>query len=162
MLLSAAFAAVGACAACAAWAVASDALDGRLARALGVQSERGAQLDSAADCALYLSAPWVALGVSPWLRTNAIPLVIVVFAAYAVPVCYGILKFRRLTSYHTTAARVSAVLLVAASVVAFIAHIAWPLYVAALVLAASAIEEIAITYTLDAWRAEVSSLFTLS
>jgi CDP-diacylglycerol--glycerol-3-phosphate 3-phosphatidyltransferase len=162
MLLSAALGSVGVCAGFATWALVSDALDGPLARALGVATERGARFDSAADCALYLSAPWIALGLSPWLRANESALVLVVFVAYAVPVCYGMLKFRRLTSYHTTAARVSGVLLVAASVAALIARVAWPLYVAAALLIASAIEEVAITYTLDVWRAEVSSLWSLS
>jgi phosphatidylserine synthase len=162
MLVAAAFGAVRICAAFAAWALASDALDGPLARALGVASEAGAQFDSVADCALYLSAPWIALGVSPWLRANASALVLIVFAAYVVPVCYGILKFHRLTSYHTTAARVAGVLLVVAAFVALAQHVAWPLYIAAVVLAASATEEIVITFTLDQWRSEVSSLFTLS
>jgi CDP-diacylglycerol--glycerol-3-phosphate 3-phosphatidyltransferase len=87
--------------------------------------------------------------------------VLAVFAAYAIPVCYGMLKFRRLTSYHTTAARVSGVLVVAAAALVFIAHLTWPLYVAAAVLVVSALEEVAITYALDAWRAEVPSLFAL-
>ena len=161
MLVAAAFGAARTCAELAAWALVSDALDGPLARALGVASERGARFDSAADCALYLSAPWVALGLSPWLRANASALSVAIFAAYAIPICYGMIKFGRLTSYHTAAARVAGVLVVVAALVVFVAHVAWPLYVAAALLVASAIEEIAITYTLEEWRAEVLSLSTL-
>jgi CDP-diacylglycerol--glycerol-3-phosphate 3-phosphatidyltransferase len=162
MLVAATLGATGVCACLAAWALASDALDGPLARKLGVASESGARFDSAADCTLYLSAPWIGAGLSPWLRINELPLVVAIFAAYAVPIFYGMLKFRRLTSYHTTAARVSAILIVLAAFVALAFHVAWPLYLATLALVASAIEEIAITRALDDWRAEIPSLFSLS
>ena len=158
MLLAAWYSSTGLCVGLLVYALASDVLDGYLARALGTVSVRGAQLDSAADCALFLTLPAVALRLFPSLRASEGTTVALVFAGYALPVFYGLLKFRRLTSYHTTAARAAAVLLSAAFFLFLATDIGWPLRVATGVLVLSAIEEMAITRTLSEWHANVPSL----
>jgi phosphatidylglycerophosphate synthase len=142
-----------------AYALLSDVIDGPIARALGTASERGAMLDSIADCALYLTVPVAALLLFPWLRVAEGAVILTITVAYAAPVACGFCKFRRLTSYHTTAARIAGVLVCSAFLLLLAIRLAWPLHLAAVVLVVSALEEIAITVTLPAWRSGVPSLW---
>ncbi|MEO8945833.1 MAG: CDP-alcohol phosphatidyltransferase family protein [Gemmatimonadaceae bacterium] len=141
-----------------AYALLSDAIDGPIARALGTVSARGASIDSIADCALYLTMPVVALLLFPWLRAQETPVIVVITLGYSIPIACGWVKFRRLTSYHTIAARAAGVLLSSTFLVLLATRVAWPLHAAAIVLLLSAAEEIAITLALPAWRADIPSL----
>jgi len=147
-----------ACLALIAYALFTDAIDGPVARALGQATTRGAQLDSIADCALYLTAPVVALLLFPWLRASEMTTMLVVLAAYALPVVYGLAKFRRLTSYHSTAAKVAGVTISLTFFLLVATRVAWPFRIATGVLVLSAMEEICITFVLSGWRANVPSL----
>ncbi len=84
----------------------------------------------------------------------------VVVVAYLTPIIVGWLKFRRLTSYHTILARVSFVLLPIGCALWIVLHTAWPIRVAATVLALSAIEELIITLRLSAPRHDVPHLLS--
>jgi phosphatidylglycerophosphate synthase len=158
LLVAAWFHATTTCLVLFSYCLVSDVVDGRIARATGQVSVLGARLDSAADCALVLTFPLVALFLFPSLRASETVTILLVFAGYAVPMVYGLLKYRRLTSYHTTAARAAAVSLAAGFFLFLVAGIAWPLRVATGLLLLSAIEELAMTRVLPAWRADVPSL----
>lgn len=140
------------------YALLSDVVDGHLARALGTASPHGAQLDSIADAALYLTMPIVALLIFPRLRATETSTVLLVALGYAIPITYGFLKYRRLTSYHTTAARIAGVVLSLSFLLLLATNVAWPFRIAAGILLVSAFEEIAITHTLPVWRSDVPSL----
>lgn len=140
---------------------ATDIGDGKVARLLNNTTSRGAQLDSRADLMFY-SAGMVGLVL---LFPSAFALEwrsgVVVGLAYAVPICVGWLKFRRLTSYHTLLARI-------ALCTVAIAFFCWlwldrvaPLRVATVILVVSAIEELAITWKLVVPRDDVSHFFQL-
>jgi CDP-diacylglycerol--glycerol-3-phosphate 3-phosphatidyltransferase len=144
-----------------AYALLSDAIDGRVARASGTVSERGARLDSIADSVIYLTMPFVAFLLFPWLRTTETVWGVLVLLGYAVPITYGFAKFHRLTSYHTTLARVASVVLSISFFVLLATHIAWPFHGATVILLLSALEEISITWTLPAWRADVGSIWAV-
>lgn len=139
-------------------ALLSDVVDGPIARTRGQASVRGATLDSWADCVLYFTAPFGVVLLDPWVLEQEVPTVAAVIAGYAVPIAAGAFKFGRLTSYHTVAARVSGSGLALAGIVLMATEATWPLRVAALLLALSAAEEIAITRALPRWRANVPSL----
>lgn len=158
MLVAAELGSIRAWVALFAYALLSDAIDGPIARARGTVSERGARMDSIADCALYMTMPVVALLLFPWLRAQETPVIVVITLGYAVPIVCGLVKFRRLTSYHTMAARAAGVLISSTFLVLVGTRVAWPLQIAAIVLILSAIEEIAITLALPAWRADIPSL----
>ncbi len=145
-----------------AYALLSDAVDGRLARALGQATPLGARLDSSADCALYLTAPVAALHVFPDVRAHLTGAVVAVYLGYLVPIAYGAIKYRRLTSYHTIGARVAGVVLSVASFLVLLTGIRWPFYLATTILLASAIEEMAITRILPAWQSNVPSVWHAS
>ncbi len=140
------------------FALATDAVDGTIARRQGQASQVGARLDSIADAAVYLTAPVAALVLYPVLREREALTVIVVIVAYVMPIAIGFIKFRRLTAYHTVAARTSGVLLGVAFLTFVALGVTWPLRIAAVVLVLSAIEEIAMTALLADWRANVPSL----
>ena len=140
-----------------AYALLTDMIDGRLARARRQATVLGAQLDSVADCALYLTIPLIALGLFPVVRTRIRVPVLVVSAAYLIPIVFGALKYRRLTSYHTFAARLAAVLLSVTFFIVLATGTSWPFVVATCVLVLSAVEEMLITWMLPAWKANVAS-----
>ena len=139
-------------------ALLSDAIDGPIARARGQQSVRGAALDSLADAALYVAAPAGLLLLNPWLLADEQLLVVAVVMAYACPITFGAVRYRRLTSYHTIAARTSASCLAAAALAFLATGVLWPLRVAVALLVVSAAEEMAITMALSHWHANVPSL----
>jgi CDP-diacylglycerol--glycerol-3-phosphate 3-phosphatidyltransferase len=143
------------------YALLSDVVDGPISRALGRASAAGARLDSLADCAIYLSVPPAVLLLYSPIRDHETATVALIFAAYAAPISYGYGKYRRLTAYHTRAARMAAALLAVAFVVFLLTGVTWTLRVAGAALGLSALEEIAITRRLSEWRPDVPSLRSL-
>ena len=139
--------------------LASDVVDGWLARRLGCASPRGARLDSWADLATYASLPLFAGWLWPdVLRAQSVWLA-VALVAYATPMLVGWLRFRRLTSYHTWGAKLTAVLMGVAALLLFSGGPAWPFQVAVVALVLEGLEELAITALLPTWRADVPTLW---
>ena len=85
-----------------------DFVDGYLARRLKQQTLLGAQLDSWGDFLTVLVYPAAAVWLQPvLLRQNALWVTLAALA-YVGPITFGVIKFRRLTSYHTRLMTVSA------------------------------------------------------
>jgi phosphatidylglycerophosphate synthase len=140
------------------FALGTDAVDGYLARRLRVSSPLGARLDSYADLSLFLSTLLSLVWLFPEFMAKHAWLVAGVLSSYLLADLLGYLKFRRLTSYHTRGAKLSAVLLGATVLGLFwLPRIEWLLYPAAAISIAAYLEEMAITLTLPAWRADVPS-----
>jgi len=79
---------------------ATDVLDGRLARRMGQETQRGAELDAIADVLLLASAAgWLGLLHPEIIRDNPV-LVLVPFAVYIASLAVGLIKFRRLVNTH--------------------------------------------------------------
>ncbi|MCU0668899.1 MAG: CDP-alcohol phosphatidyltransferase family protein [Myxococcota bacterium] len=140
-------------------ALASDAFDGHLARRLGQASALGTRLDSWGDLAIYALLPICAGWLWPDLLRREAPFVAAVIVAYALPIAIGFVRYRRLTSYHTWGAKLSAVLVGTSALVLFAGGPALPFRIATCVLVLAELEEIAITATLPAWRANVATLW---
>jgi CDP-diacylglycerol--glycerol-3-phosphate 3-phosphatidyltransferase len=139
-------------------ALVSDILDGQIARRLGLATPLGARLDSWADFLTMGVVPLAAWWLRPELFVAERAAVFTTLACYLLPIAVGFLKFRRLTSYHTTLARVSAYLIGASLVVVFARGPTLPFRIAVAVLVIAELEEIAITLALTAPRANVPSL----
>jgi CDP-diacylglycerol--glycerol-3-phosphate 3-phosphatidyltransferase len=139
-------------------ALLSDAVDGFLARRLGQTSELGARLDSWGDFAIYMTVPLGAWWLWPEVILREAPFAAAVVASYALPVAFGFLKYRRLTSYHTWGAKLSGVLLSVGAFLLFAGGPAWTFRLAVAVLVLAELEEIAITAVLPEWRANVPTL----
>jgi len=136
----------------------SDALDGFLARALNQVTDWGARLDSWGDLATYLVASVGVWLLWPELIRREQPFILLGLAAFLVPILLGFLKFRRLTSYHTRAAKAAAILLGLATPLLLFGGPAWPFRLAILAFLLAELEETAITLRLEKWRANIPSL----
>lgn len=139
----------------------SDWIDGRLARWLKQRSDFGAQIDSTADATLYTALllgclwlswgqlqaemGWIALGLASYILTSG----------------YGLVKFGRIPSYHTQAAKKTQVLVLAAGIALVLEWSVWPLRLAAVAVALTNLEAIALTRVLPKWRADVTSLWSV-
>jgi CDP-diacylglycerol--glycerol-3-phosphate 3-phosphatidyltransferase len=139
-------------------ALATDAVDGRIARRTGQKSVLGARLDSVADFTLYSCLAFSVWLLWPRVVLAEFPVVVAAVLGYVTPVVVGLLRYGRLTSYHTRAARLSAVLMAVSVVLLLAGGSPWPFRVATPVMVLAGIEEIGITLTLRRWRADVPSL----
>jgi len=136
----------------------TDAVDGLLARRFNATSQLGAKLDSWADLTTYLALPLCGWWLRPDVLQEEAPYLITPLAFYLAAVIFGFLKYRRLTSYHTWASKVLAVVAAIVVLVFFFGGPGWPFRVLAPVAVFSLLEEIAITALLPEWRANVPSL----
>jgi CDP-diacylglycerol--glycerol-3-phosphate 3-phosphatidyltransferase len=138
-------------------ALMSDAVDGFVARRRHETSELGTRLDSWGDLVTFVVVPVCAWWLWPEIMRREAPFVGLAMAAYLLPPAIGLVKFGRLTSYHTWAAKLVAVLMAFAVFALLIADLAWPFRAAVLLLCLSAIEEITITMHLGEARSNVRS-----
>jgi len=86
----------------------SDILDGLIARTFHFQSELGARLDSIGDMSTFIAA---SIGVIFFQKTFIIEHglgISLVLGFYLLQIIVAFLKFRRIMSYHTTLARITA------------------------------------------------------
>jgi len=137
----------------------SDALDGFLARRLNQVSEWGAQLDSWGDLATYLVAPLGVWLLWPMLVRQELIFILLGLAGFLLPVLLGFCKFRRLTSYHTHAAKIAAILLGITTPLMLIGGPVYPFRIAIIVFLIAELEEVAITLRLKRWQANIPSIF---
>lgn len=137
----------------------SDVVDGQVARRAGVATETGARLDSWGDLATYATLPLFAWWLWPELLLAEVRYLACALLAYAAPLAVGLLRFGRLTSYHTWLAKGTAVLMGVSLFVLFGGGPAWPFHVATFLLVLEAAEEIAISFALPRWRSDVPSLW---
>ena len=135
----------------------SDVIDGFIARRLNKTSEFGTKLDSWGDLATYLTVPLCAWWLWPEILKREAFFVVLVVSAYVFPLVAGFVRFRRLPSYHTWAAKAAAVVMSIAFFILFIFDISWPFHCAAILQALVACEEIGITLLLPEWRGNVPS-----
>ena len=135
----------------------SDSIDGFIARRLNKTSEFGTKLDSWGDLATYLTVPLCAWWLWPEILKREAFFVVLVVSAYVLPLVAGFVKFRRLPSYHTWAAKAAAVLMSIAFFILFIFDISRPFHCAAILQALVACEEIAMTLMLPEWHGNVPS-----
>ncbi len=140
----------------------SDSIDGFIARRLNEASELGTRLDSWGDLATYLTVPLCAWWLWPEILKREAFFVLLVIGAYIVPLMAGFVKFQRLPSYHTWAAKTAAVLMSFAVFILFIIDVAWPFWCAAIVQALVACEEVAITLRLSKLESNVRSFWHLT
>jgi CDP-diacylglycerol--glycerol-3-phosphate 3-phosphatidyltransferase len=129
-------------------ALLTDLADGYLARRLHQESELGARLDSWGDFALYMATPLCAWWLWPELIARELPYVLAVIASFTLPVAFGFVKFRGLTSYHTWGAKLSAILMGVSTVVLFSGHTPVPFRISTGILMLAQLEEIVISIIL--------------
>jgi CDP-diacylglycerol--glycerol-3-phosphate 3-phosphatidyltransferase len=139
----------------------SDSIDGYVARRMNEVSEIGTKLDSWSDLSIYLTVPLCAWWLWPEVLRRESFFVLLVMGAYIIPLMAGFIKFQKLPSYHTWAAKTAAVLMSVAVFILFIFDISWPFYCAAIVQAFVACEEVAITIRLSKLESNIRSYWHL-
>jgi phosphatidylglycerophosphate synthase len=138
--------------------LAMDFLDGYLARVLDQRTALGARLDSWGDLLTVLVYAGAAPSLQPALLRQNTAWVALATLAYFSPILLGLVKFGRLTSYHTRLMTVTAYAMGAAVVSFFAGWSDVPLRVACVALMVGEAEEIAITIVLPEWQANVRDL----
>lgn len=137
----------------------TDLIDGFVARMLKKTSPQGAQLDSAADIIMYTCFVTGAWLIWPDIIKRELLSSVIVVTAYAIPLFAGLIKFRRIPSYHTWGAKVSAVGLGTTLILLFGINIRWTLFIFVPLFVLTALEELIITLILPEWHANVPSLW---
>jgi len=137
--------------------VATDWMDGKLAILLDQRTKFGARLDSAADATLYAA---LLFGVC-WLKWDFLlenfTWIVLGLLSYAVTCLAGLVKFGRIPSYHSYAAKASWHLVNIAVVCLFAGWAEWPVFVAAVAVVLTNIEATGITFALPEWDVDVRS-----
>lgn len=140
----------------------SDAVDGYLARRYNVSSKLGTRLDSFGDMAIYLTVPICAWWLWPQILKQEALFVLIAIAAYLVPLIAGLIKFRKVPSYHTLGAKVAAVFMSIGILFLFLTEFTWIFRIAAIFQAVVACEEIWITIRLPVLQSNVKSIWHVS
>ncbi len=136
-----------------------DFIDGSVARALHQVSSLGGHLDSIADFAIYscylLGAWWLWPGI---VRQQA-PWVLLVAASILVPEAVSLIRFRRLSSYHTWLVKAAVFCTAISSMLLFLHGPVWPFHLAVGLCLLAAIEQLAITLVLRRPASDLKSLW---
>lgn len=139
--------------------VVTDWLDGKLAILLHQRTQFGSRLDSFADASMY-AALLSGMCLLKWeFITENFVWIVPVVSTYVLTVITSFLKFRRLPSYHTYAAKTSANLFNVAVVCIFFNGIQWPFFVAMGAIAFTNLEETGITLVLQKPNVDVRTIY---
>jgi CDP-diacylglycerol--glycerol-3-phosphate 3-phosphatidyltransferase len=141
-------------------ALLSDIADGWLARAYRLESKRGAQLDSVADTLLLFVSIFGIWTFHREVLTGNAWLCTAVITCWALENVAALLRYRRLSSFHTYVSKVAGYLLgVYVGVLFVFGHVPWLLYLAAGLSILGNLEEFALLAVLREWRADVRGLW---
>ena len=135
---------------------ATDMLDGWLARKYGWVSRIGAVLDSAADIAMVMV---VLLGVWTMRAEVFVEHGLIVWAVvviWSITILLGLLRYRRLTSFHTGFTRVGLMMFGVFIVVLFFhGFVPWVLYACGTVCFIAGVESFILVLLIDEWRPNI-------
>ena len=141
-----------------AMSLASDTLDGMIARRRHETSITGARLDSLGDLMVALAIlPGVWL-LWPEIVARESVYIAVALTSYLLPTALGFLRFGRMASYHTYGAKAMAVLMGTSLILLLLDVTALPFRACVPLAVLEGAEEVAITFVLPEWRANVPSL----
>ena len=139
--------------------LATDVLDGILARRLGQVTELGARLDQWGDFALWLSLPLAAWWLWPDIIVREAPWVVAALVCMVAPTAIAYAKYRAVPGYHTWSVKLGSVAMGIAVPLLLLFDFPWPFRAAALWQVVCAIDELSITWQLSECRNDVPSLF---
>jgi len=137
----------------------TDVLDGYLARRLNQITALGSHLDSWGDFLIYS-----VLAISAWImwpdivRREWIYFALIVIS-FTLPVLVGLIKFGRLTSYHTWSVKLAVAITVVAYLLLFMQWLDWPFRFAAVFCLLAAVEQMAITLVMAQQHEDVRNIW---
>jgi CDP-diacylglycerol--glycerol-3-phosphate 3-phosphatidyltransferase len=138
----------------------SDAMDGFLARKYKVESQLGSKLDSIADD-LTVAAAGISLFLyKPSFIHGQLTIIILLLLLYVVQTILALIRYGKISSFHTYLAKTAALLQGLFLVLIFFTEPALFLfYIVALVTAIDLIEEIILVLLLPHWQANIKGLY---
>lgn len=139
--------------------VLTDWFDGKLAILLHQRTVFGSRLDSFADALLYVTLLFGMCLLQWEFVARHAAWIIPAVATYLLSATTGLVKFRRLPSYHTYAAKTSANLFNIAVVCILFNWIQWPFFVAMSAIVVTNLEATAISFVLRKPRVDVRTIF---
>jgi len=141
-------------------ALLTDAVDGWIARGFGLQSRLGARLDSLGDALVWCAALAGLLAFQRDVLAAHRWLIGAVIACWALESALALLRYRRLSSFHTLLSKLAGVLLTVYVAVLFvIGQFDWLLVVAATANVLASLEEIWLLRLLPQWRTDVKGVW---
>jgi CDP-diacylglycerol--glycerol-3-phosphate 3-phosphatidyltransferase len=136
----------------------TDVADGFLARKFNLITPLGAHLDSWGDFTIYSTMAACAWILWPEITQRELLYYALILFSFLLPALVGLVKFGKLTGYHTWAVKV-AVVATFLSYVALYAELAsWPFMLASILCVIAGTEEILITFILREERTDVRSI----
>ena len=136
----------------------TDVVDGFLARKFKMITPLGAHLDSWGDFTIYSTMAACAWILWPEITQRELLYYALILFSFLLPALVGLVKFGKLTGYHTWAVKV-AVLATFVGYVALYAELAsWPFMLASILCVIAGTEEILITFILHEERTDVRSV----
>ena len=141
-------------------ALLTDMLDGWLARTYHLESKRGAQLDSVGDTLLLFATIFGIWAFHRAVMLDNALLCGAMIGLWALENVASLLRYRRLSSFHTYCSKTAGYVLgIYVGVLFVFGHYPWLLYLAAGLSIVGSLEEFALLAILPQWRADVGGLW---
>lgn len=138
----------------------SDIIDGLIARTFSLTSKLGSRLDTLADTLLWLPAIFGIWVFHPELVTEHWLIVALILGLWVSEHIVALLRYGKLTSFHTYIVRASAYALGIFVIVLFLWGLQpWLLYAAATLSILGNLEELIIIALLPEWTSDVRGLY---
>ena len=142
----------------------TDAIDGYLARRFKVTSIAGARLDSMGDDLTVLAGTIGLIFFKFSFLKQEMFLLILLLALFAVQTVFALIRYGKMTGFHTYAAKTAAVLQALFLILLF--FLSEPLYglfyAAVMITAIQLMEEIIMIFWLPEWEANVKGLYWIN
>ena len=138
----------------------TDVVDGFLARKLNMITPLGAHLDSWGDFTIYSTMAACAWILWPEITQRELLYYALILFSFLLPALVGLVKFGKLTGYHTWAVKVAVVATFVGYVALYAELASWPFMLASILCVIAGSEEILITFILREERTDVRSIRT--
>jgi CDP-diacylglycerol--glycerol-3-phosphate 3-phosphatidyltransferase len=138
----------------------TDAIDGYMARRFRVTSEQGSKIDSIADDLTVVAAIAGLFVMRPGFIREQWPVIIPLAVLYGIQLTLALVRYGKISSFHTYLAKGAAVLQGVFLVLAFFTEPIVPLfYAVALLTAIDLLEEVVLVVLLPRWQVNVKGLY---
>ena len=141
-------------------ALVTDILDGWIARRYQLQSPLGAMLDSIGDMTTLVAAAFGIAIFHPDVWQQHFAAICLVLGGWAVECVLALLRYGRLSSFHTYASKIAGYALgfFIAALFTF-GFVPWLFYAAVMLSLLSVVEELVLLWRLPQWRTDVRGLW---
>jgi len=136
----------------------TDVVDGFLARKFNLITPLGAHLDSWGDFTIYSTMAACAWILWPEITQRELLYYALILFSFLLPALVGLVKFGKLTGYHTWTVKVAVLATFVGYVALYAELVSWPFMLASVLCVIAGTEEILITFILREERTDVRSV----